>query len=297
MLKKIIKILSIVILGVIVALFIKYPGFYVLNKTQQKIKQSDAQIKGSVGIYIINLERSKERRKHILDQVEKLNMPYEIVLAVDGNTLSDNDINKLVDFNSYEIYKNNNRFKGEIGCSLSNFKVLRKFLESNYEYALVLEDDISFDPEVLREIIKKVIKMNDLWNIVSFELSHRGMPITMQNISPTHHLVYYLFDLVDSGAYLIDREAASKLLQYSAPIQLPYDRFYTRMWEFDIKFAGVEPRLVKQPFLGSEIEDGKFVTKAAKKPHSISRIIFKIKTEAIRFVYNMKLIIAKKLKT
>jgi GR25 family glycosyltransferase involved in LPS biosynthesis len=261
-----------------------------------EIKQSDAQIDGSIGVYVINLERSKERRKHILDQVEKLNMPYDIVLAVDGEALSKEEIDKAVDLEVYKKFARYYRSIGEIGCALSHFKVLRKFLESNYQYALVLEDDISFDPDLLRKIAYKSLDAHYLWNILTFEVRHRGMPVKVKNILSNYYLSYYLTDVHDAGAYLIDRSTAVKLLEYSLPIKTSVDYFFTRAWELDIKFAGIEPRIVHQTFGDSEILQKVDKKGLHKRNRSVDYAIFIAKTETIRFLYNLKLAISAKLK-
>jgi hypothetical protein len=108
-------------------------------------------------------------------------------------------------------------------------------------------------------------------------------------------LSYYLTDVHDAGAYLIDRSTAVKLLEYSLPIKTSVDYFFTRAWELDIKFAGIEPRIVHQTFGDSEIGKCKRKSIVGAKDKLI-RSVFISKTEIISFLYNLKLIIAAKFK-
>ena len=240
-------------------------------------------IKGKVGSYLINMDRATERLRIVMPNIEQLGFSVERIAAVDGKSLGEN-----LDFVDRETYKN--YFKmypemGTIGCALSHEKTWRNFLKSNNEFALIFEDDVEFDADKLRTTVESAISRSELWDIIGFELIHDGGPIKIID-----NFVCYLASVKHSGCYLINRYAARQLLRKFYPIKMPLDHYFTASWEFDIKFLGVEPRIVKQRGLPSQIK----TTAKPKKFKNLSVLIknacFNIKREIVNFVYNALII-------
>ena len=78
------------------------------------------------------------------------------------------------------------------------------FLESPFEYAVIFEDDVSFDPTKLRLVIEELIQNNKYWDITSFEISHRGAPLTIKSFPDNQKLVVYLTEISHTGAYILN---------------------------------------------------------------------------------------------
>ena len=169
---------------------------------------------------------------------------------------------------------------------MSHINTWEKFLQSDYEYALILEDDVSFDPTQLHDTIEELIKKPELWDLCGFNLRHRGMPFKVASIGNDLQLSNYAIHISSSGAYIINRKAALSLFKHSYPIKMPIDMMYSRFWELDIKFTGIDPRIVHQTFGDSYIDNSQV---AAKKHHGnllnkIHRAVFYTKTSVMRFV-------------
>src|SRR6056300_325262 len=91
-------------------------------------------------IFIINLKKDKERRTQIIDQLtrQKINN-YEIIDAVNGNEFDENEIKKNTFTNKMGINPWNTKMSpSQIGCALSHIKIYKKFIKTNYDYALIL---------------------------------------------------------------------------------------------------------------------------------------------------------------
>ncbi len=117
-------------------------------------------------IYIINLERRLDRRKEMVNKLEKMGLTnYEFISAVDGQ--------KHRIKNAYEKLKIDGKTKisnsGHFGCSLSHIKVLKKAKEKGYSQIMVLEDDIEFTEDFVNKL--KEIK------IPKFDLLYLGGPV------------------------------------------------------------------------------------------------------------------------
>ena len=102
-------------------------------------------------IYVINMKESTDRKKHIEKILNKYN--YEFIDAINGKQINSDEFN--------DITKNTIRKMkpGEVGIFLSIKKLFKTFLESNNQYCLVLEDDISLHNNFFNELNKCLSEM------------------------------------------------------------------------------------------------------------------------------------------
>lgn len=224
------------------------------QKNSEPINENSNVQCGKITAYVLNLARAKERWEFILPQVKALGIPYEKITAIDGKKLSEKSQKDIVDEVSYSRFFKMLPEAGTIGCSLSHEKAWRHFLESDNEFALIFEDDVKFDPEELAEVIKSAIKNQSFWDILDFELNHYGYPQKIAKLAFDKFLVFYMTNVKHAGAYLLNRSAAKKMLEKFYPIKMPLDHYFTRSWEFGLRFCGVEPRIVEQKFGDSQIK-------------------------------------------
>ncbi|MGI4775321.1 MAG: glycosyltransferase family 25 protein [Janthinobacterium lividum] len=284
------KIIALSALCIVLAALSIPIGYFVLEG-QQNIDDISSNPEGTVS-YLVNLDRSEGRRKYVMPSVKALAYPVQIVSAVDGKYLSDDEINQTTDIDAYEHSSNYYPSKGTIGCYLSHIKVWREFLNSDYKFAVIFEDDVSFDPVKLKSVIEQLQANAEYWDINSFEISHRGNPLTLKKLVDNYKLVVYSYKVSHSGAYIINRKAAKQLLEKSLPIRMPVDHYFTRSWELDLKFTGVEPRLVHQSYGDSvisqmkELNNNKEVTTLYL---FVYRGVFNIQTHIINYLHNWKI--------
>lgn len=174
-------------------------------------------------IFIINLKRSSERRKHIEKQLKRLGLDYEFIDAVDGRVLSDEALREVSDLDNYMKHPTwQNRGKGLIGCALSHQAVYKAMVKQNIPRALVLEDDIFIKKE-MGELLKKIDKMPDVGEkeLILFEAeSSYGKPIRLssrnkRNLIKEYDLLYPVDaqDIWLASAYSITLESAKSFLE------------------------------------------------------------------------------------
>lgn len=281
------------LLSFFMAILLFYPvGYFVLenNEAALEIPQITKEGKG-VGVYVINLDKSKERYEYIKNSVNKLNFKLEKIQAIDGSIISDDEINQKVDLNSYKLFLGHLPKRGMIGCCLSHIKTWQKFLNSDAKYAVIFEDDVEFDPIKLKSTIDELIEVDNLWDVVSFEISHNGFPLVVKKLPNGQDLALYLTEITHAGGYIINKTAAKKLLEKALPLKMPIDHYFTRSWEFDLKFLGIEnPRLVRQNFGSSDIAKTKNISQEKLSiRENIQKSIFKIQSYIARVIYNLKL--------
>ncbi|MBR1734202.1 MAG: glycosyltransferase family 25 protein [Alphaproteobacteria bacterium] len=258
------------------------------KKNSIAVNENVNYIPKKISAYIINMDKAKDRLEFISEQVNKLNIPYERISAIDGKNLTKKQWKDIVDEQSFRNFFKMAPEPGTIGCSLSHEKALRKFLESDSEFALIFEDDVKFSPEKLQNIIPKILANESLWDIVSFELNHYGHPQKIARLSEIEFLTFYITNVKHSGSYIIKRIAAKKLLEKFYPIKMPFDHYFTRSWEFELKFCGVEPRIIEQKFGNSQIKNIKTKHYEDEKTLVIN-MLYNIYTAFIQTAYNFLL--------
>lgn len=282
------------LLLVIFALLLAWPkGYFVLKNNANHVNPSSKKAAIGTTSYIINLERSPKRYNYVAPKVESLG--YEIIRipAIDGANLSEKELIDTTNFTAFKIFAGEYPRRGTIGCSLSHFNTWKKFLESDNEFAIVFEDDVDFDPSTLKNIIAELQQNKNLWDVVTFEISHNGTPLTLKKLNESQNkLSLYLTEISHTGAYILNRKAAQKLMQKFFPIKMPVDHYMTRAWEFDLKYTGIEPRIIFQDYGESYINETESTHKERAYLDPIDYIhhgLYKIQSYTTRFFYNLKL--------
>lgn len=118
-----------------------------------------------VKIYVINLERSVERRNEIIKIMKKYSIPFEFFEGIDGNKLSEEFIDqcRTRSNNWYQEDEGAGKSmkKGEIGVAMSHYYIYQKMQAEDIKYAIILEDDAEFDQR-FQQFVKRKTDLEDL---------------------------------------------------------------------------------------------------------------------------------------
>ena len=93
-----------------------------------------------VTIYLVSLDEDTQRRETLAKDFPFYYPEMIKVSAIDGRKLDAKSFyNSIINF-----YKTTRKLlsPAELGCTLSHIKALKQFLDSDNEYALILEDDV-----------------------------------------------------------------------------------------------------------------------------------------------------------
>lgn len=98
----------------------------------------------NIAKYYINLDRSKDRKKHIEEQIKTYKISnIERVKAFDGSKIKNLKIGEI-DGYKYKNTKKPNCKRSELAITMSHILAINKAYEKNKEYAIIMEDDIDF---------------------------------------------------------------------------------------------------------------------------------------------------------
>ena len=176
-------------------------------------------------IFVINLDRSKERWENMKDQELRLNnIKLERVSGVDGFLLDKEELNKREMITPFCL---NFCSMGMIGCWLSHLKVWKKVVDENLPYAIVLEDDTIFPENYSNKINGLLPLIPENADIVLLGCSVGGRDDASLNLVEQSFSLFYkprdyasinqeiiipkMF--VGSYAYLITQQGARKCIK------------------------------------------------------------------------------------
>jgi len=110
-------------------------------------------------IYLINLDSRTDRLKTAHNNLSNLNIEYERVAAAQ---IPFEKINPALysDFEQHDP----NYVAGSYGCKVSHLKVIADALQKQYKNILILEDDISINPDY-KNILDSAIQQLETYNL------------------------------------------------------------------------------------------------------------------------------------
>ena len=211
---------------------------------------------------VINLDRSPHRLAKMVSQLEAIGWPWERLSAADGKTLSTDD-QSLVDVDAFKRKHGMMPLPGEVGCYLSHVWAMRRFLQTDKLFLLILEDDLRLGTD-MPAVIHALIDRADQWDVVMLSGIHGGSPLPVARLKDDYTLAVPLSRYAGSSCYLLSRQAAEIYLRDLLPMSLPYDHEYDRAWAYGFKMRMVVPAPCTHTFeLGSELN-----------PHAVERVNF-----------------------
>ncbi len=207
-------------------------------------------------IFVINLERDTERRRHMAGLLERLGLAAEFVPAVDGRRLTPSERAAYDRARALRIY-GVEMMDTEIACCLSHHHVYRRMLRDGIETALIMEDDVRVDatfPQILQDLLNSrftdwlVVRLDTKRTQLQNPPSAKYSGTSVAELSGGRALYRLRTHVLGTGAYLIRREGAARMLAYGERVFMPIDQTMDRFWE-----NGILPYVVRPfPVLQSE---------------------------------------------
>lgn len=188
--------------------------------------------------YLINLPRAADRRARMETQLSLLAFPYTLFPGVDGRA---EEARLLANTDTRAFCRNMGRdiLIGGIGCYHSHLGVWEAFLTTGKPVALVMEDDVVFHDDFL-PALRLALQAQDHWDFLKLNHIRAKLPITQGHIGP-YRLNAYLGPNTGTGAYLINRATAAKLLPAMRRVTRATDHEINRFFVHDFRLRGLEP--------------------------------------------------------
>lgn len=177
----------------------------------------------SYEIYLINLDRSKDRLVRVDQDLKRLNINYNRVSAVDAKLLDHSEYKRVTAPNSE--YPHTLK-AGEIACFLSHRICWQRLVDSNKDWALILEDNCEFNSHAAKYLSSPEWIPQDC-DLIQLTFSSQPTFSKRQILLPQGNILLALEYTSPSGssAYFISRKAAIVAMQQSQQINSPLDNF------------------------------------------------------------------------
>ena len=199
-----------------------------------------------LGVWLINLDRDKNRRAGMERQVGDLNLPYTRFPAIYGEDNAE-DLLKRADANAYARNMGSPILPGKMGCYASHIAVWEAFLASDHKVALILEDDVVFHGDFL-ESLDMALAASTHWDTLRFNCIRAKLPISQGKIG-RYTLNAYAGPFTGNATYLLKKEVARRILPNLWPQTRAFDHEFNRFFRHDFRQFGLEP-------FSSHVDDG-----------------------------------------
>jgi len=188
--------------------------------------------------WLISLPRAQKRRHTMLERLKILQIPFNLFDGIDGASREEE---LLATVNQNEFIRNMGReiLIGGMGSYHSHLGVWKQFLTTQAQFALVIEDDVVFHEDFV-DAIRLALASSKHWDLLKLNCIRAKIPICQGRIS-RYKLNAYLGPNTGTGAYLINRETAGKLVPAMLPITRATDHEINRFFVHNFRLRGLEP--------------------------------------------------------
>jgi len=219
------------------------------------VEKDQSSLNENFELYVINLDRSKDRWVRINDHLTSYGLLVQRISAVDAKFLS---AEMLAEHYSAALNKTSffiSLKPAEIGCFLSHRKALKRFVnDSDKPFAIILEDDVEFvthpqifceqwlevlnvdSPVMLKLFKRRNINGQKVWNYVA----------TADRNSYLDKVVHTKLVPLGTQGQVVNRAAASKLLAAFEKFSTPVDVAYQHWWQHGVKVLVSTPNQLNE---------------------------------------------------
>lgn len=198
-------------------------------------------------IYVINLDKSKDRLDELTKNFNKYGVKFTKFSAIYGKDLDAEEINKRASMLCRHFLCNYSM----IGCAMSHFSLWEKLSKDpKNEYYIIMEDDAQIDgkfKEVIRKIERDSLngKLNfDILSLYCWSKLNCFQFRDIHRITDDYIIGISLYPN-STASYIISKKGANKILQYFKKINYHLDiEIAIRHLFNDLIYYTISPNLV-----------------------------------------------------
>lgn len=205
--------------------------------------------------YLINLDGSDQRLASATAQLQQQNWPFIRFAAFDGRGKDLSEFKQYDDAAAKQIL-GRSLLNSELGCYLSHYGCAEKFLETDADYLVVLEDDIQVLPdfkkkmEALLNYLQQHLELD--WYVVNLAAKKKKLAKDIVQLEGYHLWHAYYFPIRGVGL-VWSRKGAEEFVKLGKNIHVPVDIFFQGWLSKNGKGLGVWQPFVKPAGLDSDI--------------------------------------------
>jgi glycosyl transferase, family 25 len=200
-------------------------------------------VRAVIPVLVINLPHDAERRRWMDDHLRSLDIPHELVQAVDGRTVP--DATAAPHLRSFRKGYGREMTRGELGCAFSHLMLYRRIAAGADEFVCTMEDDISMSRATLPfldEAVLRSLPPFDVLRLFSVQI-RRCKPAWSIASLQDRSIVVPLRAGWGTQAQIITRAGAAKMANWA--ITAPIDGIYHDCPPPDLRIMEVRPSLIR----------------------------------------------------
>jgi glycosyl transferase family 25 len=197
----------------------------------------------TLDVYLINMDGATDRLDAMVQKLADRDLEFTRVPGVNGRAISF-PIKEFSEL-SYKLLHGRRTTPAEVGCYLSHVECARRLLAGHADLALILEDDVSFEPDFLDSLDCAAMHPTD-WDILRLTTVNRGRKFRFRELENGRALALALTREKGAGAYVINREGARWIVNRLIPMRLAYDIAFDLEYLDGLKAAFVDPQPASQ---------------------------------------------------
>jgi glycosyl transferase family 25 len=192
------------------------------------LRQRNLLIGQKMKVFIISLERVRERRLESIRLIKLSGLPFELIDAFDGRSTPDLPRSP----SAWWGLKNT-----EVACYLSHMRALQRIVDYDLPFAIILEDDFEYVVGVRTGLV-------EIQKALPADFSHLSLQRYMPSLNPEYEVVSRNNGFqklrvapLEGFGYIISRELAKHILERHALPTRPIDHLYVQLsretrWNF-----------------------------------------------------------------
>ncbi|MBE0412926.1 glycosyltransferase family 25 protein [Yoonia sp.] len=202
--------------------------------------------RADLGVWLINLDRDKDRLAGMTAQLDAMGLPYTRFPAIYGKDHAA-ELSKRVDAAAYARNMGRAILPGDMGCYVSHLTVWETFVASAHKVALILEDDVVFHDDFL-ESLDIALAGAAHWDMLRFNCIRSKLPIKQGKLA-NYSINAYVGPSTGTATYLLSKSVCQRLLPNLWPQTRAFDHELNRFFHHDFRQLGLEP-------FSSHVDDG-----------------------------------------
>ena len=205
--------------------------------------------------YLINLDGSDQRLASATAQLNQAGWDFSRFSAYDGRGKALSEFENYDDLAAQKIL-GRSLMNSELGCYLSHYGCAEKFLETDADYLVVLEDDIEVLPnfkQKLESLLSYLDQHKELdWYTVN--IAAKKKKLAKDIVEFYHYSLWHAYYFPIRGVGLVwSRKGAEQFVQLGKIMTVPVDIFFQSWLSKTGKGLGVWQPFVQPAGLDSDI--------------------------------------------
>lgn len=138
-------------------------------------------------VYYINLDHRTDRKKELLQELDKIGVPSSKIVRISGNY---------------------NKKYGDVGCSKSHVDAMKQFSQSSHNNCIIFEDDFTFiqTPNEVQKMFNQLFEHNVKYEVVMLSAN------TSKSEDSEYPFLKKVLESQTASGYMVNKSFANTLL-------------------------------------------------------------------------------------